>query len=208
MSQIIRYILKEDSNCIDVGAHNGDVLAEILQLSPLGNHYAFEPLPDKARSLRELFPQVKIYEVALGDKKKEANFFYNVSNPGYSGLKQRRYDKPPTEIRNITVQVCRLDDIIPPDLPIDFIKIDVEGGEYQVMKGAVRTIKTYKPYIIFEHGKGASPFYGTTPSMVYDLLVKECGLKIFFLDGSGPLSESAMIDVFENESAWNFLAHP
>jgi hypothetical protein len=42
---ILAAALRPDSNCIDIGAHGGDVLADMLRLAPHGRHVAFEPLP-------------------------------------------------------------------------------------------------------------------------------------------------------------------
>src|SRR5690606_23667035 len=94
-----------------------------------------------------------------------------------SGLIKRRYDRPNEEDCNITVKTDLLDRIIPVDMPIDLIKIDVEGGELLVLEGAKETIKRSKPVIIFEHGLGASDYYGAPPEQVFRLL-DGCGLKI------------------------------
>ena len=67
---------------------------------------------------------------------------------------------------------------MPKDFPIHFMKIDVEGAELQVLRGAIQTILKYKPVIVFEHGLGAADHYGTKPEDIYDFLVSECGLSI------------------------------
>ena len=104
----------------------------------------------------------------------------------------------------------KLDDLLNPDLKIDFIKVDVEGAELLVFKGAIQTLIKHKPYIIFEHGRGAAEYYGTTPDMIYDLLVRECGLKIFclkdWLNHSKPLSQQEFASIYDHKSIWNFLA--
>ncbi len=87
------------------------------------------------------------------------------------------------------------------------MKVDVEGAELQVFKGAVRTLKANKPHIIFEHGLGAADHYGTTPQMIFEFLVHECGLRIFSLEGSNPLGLDEFVSIYERNSAWNFLAH-
>jgi hypothetical protein len=66
---------------------------------------------------------------------------------------------------------------VPAATPIHFIKIDVEGGELQVLKGGAETIRRNRPVIVFEHGLGAADCYGTQPEDVYELL-SFCGLRI------------------------------
>ncbi len=84
----------------------------------------------------------------------------------------------------------------------------MEGAELGVFQGAVQTLKASKPHIIFEHGLGGADHYGTTPQMIFELLVEECGLRLFRLDGSRALSSDEFVSVYERNSAWNFLAHP
>ncbi len=64
----------------------------------------------------------------------------------------------------------RLDEMIPTDQTIDFIEIDVEGAELQVLQGGVETIRGFQPTIVFEHGIGAAGHYGTKPEQVFELL--------------------------------------
>lgn len=208
MTQIMSYALSADSNCVDVGSLHGDILKQFYRFAPRGRHFAFEPIPQLGAKLRSEFPQAEVVEAALSDTTGTVPFHYVVTNPGYSGLRRRRYDRPGEQVEVIMVQAARLDDVLPPGVPIRLLKVDVEGAELQVFRGALRTLKSHRPYVIFEHGLGSSEYYGTTPRMVYDLLVRECGLRIFGLDGSGPMSEEELASVYRANSAWNFLAHP
>ena len=91
------------------------------------------------------------------------------------------------------------------------MKIDVEGGEFLVLKGARELIKKNKPVIIFEHGLGASDYYGTKPEDVYNLL-DECGLKIslmrLWLDNKAPLTLKKFKEIFDKNSYYYFIAYP
>ena len=42
--RVMKQVLLADSNCIDVGANDGQMLGEMMRLAPDGSHYAFEPI--------------------------------------------------------------------------------------------------------------------------------------------------------------------
>jgi FkbM family methyltransferase len=213
-NKIIQRVCKEDTNCIDIGAHKGEVLDTIIKYAPLGTHYAFEPIPAMYADLLEKYKHhknCKVYDIALSDKEGTSTFNFVVSNPSYSGLVKRKYDREHEEDTTIEVKTNLLDNILPTDYTVGLMKIDVEGGELLVMSGAVNTLKKYKPIVIFEHGLGASDFYGSTPVHVYSLL-EECGLKISTLKGwlnNGPsLSLSTFENLYRANKEYYFIAHP
>ena len=139
-----------------------------------------------------------------------SNFNYVVSNPSYSGLLKRNYDRPNEQDTQITVQTARFDDVWPKDLPLDLMKIDVEGGEQGVLEGALETLTRWKPTVIFEHGLGASEVYGSTPEQVFNLL-NSCGLRIFllenFLNGDGALTAEEFSRQFYERRTYYFVAN-
>ncbi|MDP8927074.1 MAG: FkbM family methyltransferase [Actinomycetota bacterium] len=210
-AEVIDRVLGPDDNAIDVGAHTGQVLVRILARAPRGKHLAFEPLPWLAAELRDRYPDVEVYELALSDHAGSETFHYVVSNPAYSGLRRRRFDRPHEEVILTEVKTERLDALVPDDRPIRFVKVDVEGAELQVFRGARRTITRNKPYIVFEHGLGGSDVYGTRPEDVYDLLVG-CGLHLNimsrWLAGESPLTREQFIEQFDTNENYYFLAHP
>jgi FkbM family methyltransferase len=179
--EVMRRVLHKSANCIDVGCHVGSILVRMIDLAPEGYHFAFEPLPDCFRLLWHRFgklPRVALSNVALSDVAGERKFQYVVSNPAYSGFLKRRYDRPYEEVVEVNVTSCRLDEVIPKDVPINFIKIDVEGAELEVLRGGVSLITQNSPTIVFEHGLGAADYYGTNPEDIYDFLVGSCGLRL------------------------------
>jgi len=212
---IMEQILKPDSNSIDIGCHRGEILDLIIHFSPSGRKFGFEPIPELHQFLEKKYAHdllVSIYPIALYDKAGTTSFQHVLNKPAYSGIKKRRYDGKDIEISEITVRTDLLDQIIPCNLNIDFIKIDVEGAEFQVMQGGLETLKRCKPVIIFECGIGASDFYGTLPEHVYELLSDECQLKIStlgkFLKKENPLSKQEFTGLYYSEKEYYFVAHP
>jgi FkbM family methyltransferase len=202
---LLAYTLASDADCIDVGAYAGDVLSEMVRLAPRGRQLAYEPLPELARSLAARFPSVDVRAAALSDSAGEADFVHVVSNPAYSGLREREY--PGRErLERIRVRTERLDDSLPGGFAPAFIKVDVEGAELQVFRGARETIARHRPTIFFEHGRGAADRYGTRSAQIYDLLVGETGLRLFDEHGGGPYSRDGFEALFDRP-IWNFVAH-
>jgi FkbM family methyltransferase len=206
LALLLAFTLAADAHCIDVGAHDGALLRTMVELAPAGRHLAFEPIPGFAAHLRAEFPTVDVREAALGDAAGSASFVHVTNDPAYSGLKRR--DLPAgAQTEQITVDVVRLDDVLPEGFRPDFIKVDVEGGELQVFRGALETLRKHQPVIWFEHGIGGSDKYGTSPDDIFDVLVDQVSLRIFDSDGKGPYTRAEFNAVF-TEPMWNFVARP
>lgn len=204
---LLAFTLSEDSNCIDVGCHDGEVLKHIVQLAPRGQHIAYEPLDDFHARLCEAFPEVDVRRAALSNASGQKTFVHARDDPARSGFRERTYRRE-GETAVMTVRVETLDAALPSGYVPSLIKIDVEGAEQEVLEGAIETIASHKPVVVFEHGKGAAPSYGTGPAQVFGLLCGRAGLRIFDLDGNGPYSLERFEETFGRGDRWNFVAHP
>jgi FkbM family methyltransferase len=169
--------IKKDSNCIDIGCHKGDILQNMVNSAPKGRHFAFEPIPELYEALVKRFENVEIFNLALSTKKGRTKFYNVTSGQGVSGLKKRKYDRE-HEILEIDVEIDTLDNIIPNDIQIDLIKIDVEGGEFDVIMGGKQLILKNKPIIIFEFEKEAAEKYSTSADEVYEFFTVTAGMKL------------------------------
>jgi FkbM family methyltransferase len=209
--QVMRRVLAPDSVCIDIGAHVGSVLREIIAIAPQGNHYAFEPIPGLAQGLREKFPHVELFENALSDQPGQATFQHVTSSPAYSGLRKRVYDGD-VQIQEITVDVVRLDDVIPLNAPIRLIKLDIEGGEYHALRGAIGTIQRHRPVIVMEASIGSTGQYDVTPEMFYDLMADELNYKIStmgnWLNHAPAYDRDSFIQNWQDGPEYYFIAVP
>lgn len=207
MMTILPMLLRRNSVCVDIGANKGEILEIILRLCPNARHHAVEPLPHMAQGLRDKFPNVTIHELALSDQNGEAVFHHVLDDDAYSGLKPTDYgNHKNSQVQKIPVKLRRLDEVIPADVNVEFIKIDVEGAELQVLKGAEGLLRRSKPTIIFEFQQERAPSYGTTPDLMFDLLVDQIGYSLFTIDGIGPLTRAQFNEVFKLGSTYNFVA--
>lgn len=210
-NKILKQNLRSDSNCLDIGCHKGEILELMLKLAPNGKHACFEPIPVMFAELQNKFgSRATIYPYALSDQSGNTTFQFVKNAPAYSGLNQRAYAIANPEIEEIQVEVKTLDELIPDSLRIDLIKIDVEGGEFKVLKGAKETLKRNQPLVVFECGLGASDYYGTDPKELFDFVSLESGLKINtlkgFIEHSAPLSSGQFVELYQNNREYYFVA--
>ncbi len=135
---------------IDIGANIGN--HSIFLSKYFNTIIAFEPQPILVSLLEHnlKFCQEKDYQIfpiALGAKQSEAFISFNRFNPGGASLSE---DSGTTK-----VQVEKLDDVLdsadlPAESKVSLIKIDVEGMEADVIRGATKTIEKYRPIVLFE----------------------------------------------------------
>jgi FkbM family methyltransferase len=211
--RIMQHHLKSGSNAVDVGCHKGEFLDHFMRFSPAGTHFAFEPIPHLFDHLQKKYSHnVKIFPYALSNNRTTTRFNYVKNAPAYSGLKKREYAVANPDIEEIEVETELLDNLIPENIPVHFIKIDVEGAEFLVLQGAARILEQNRPVVVFEFGLGASDYYKVKPEDVYRFINEDCNLHLSllkdFLNGRKKLSESEFCDHYYKKTEYYFVAHP
>jgi len=207
---ILRRLIRPGDNGVDIGAHKGDILREFLRLSPTGSHVAAEPIPHLAEQLAVAFPTVAVHHAAASDTPGVLPFHVVTEAPAFSGLVPRLDLPPDAAVTRIEVPVVRLDDLVPADRPVRIIKIDVEGAELGVLRGATGLLSRWRPWVLFEHGSAAAA-YGTRTADIVGELARH-GLRVWhlgaWLEGKPPLSDEAFVAAVAAGDHWNFLAGP
>jgi FkbM family methyltransferase len=208
---VMRRVLSPTSNAIDVGAFEGGMLRHLCRLAPRGRHLAFEPNAENARTLAGAFPGVQVFPVALGDTPGEVAFHRALDHPALSGLQRRTEYLRSERFEEARVRMETLDRAAPADLPIAFVKIDVEGAELGVLRGGIQTLRRSRPVIVFESGVGGADCFGTRPEAIYDLLGDSIGLRVSLMgswlaDGP-PLTRGEFTEQFVRRLNFYFVAH-
>jgi FkbM family methyltransferase len=188
-------LLKAGDVAIDAGAHTGRHTLPIARaVAPGGRVFAFEPLPLARAQLDHSIASgaagVSVYPYALADREGEDEFVVAVDLPAYSGLKTRIYDGP-TRLERIRVDVR---------------KIDAEGGELGILRGAKTLLARFAPVVTFEFGANSLGNYGITvedmadfwigrPYAIFDILQR-------------PLNRDAFILSAKRQDVWDYVALP
>jgi FkbM family methyltransferase len=214
LAALLRETLGGDDRVVDVGAHRGDFLTLAYQHAPRGAHVAVEALPDFAARLRARFPQAVVVECAVGAAPGHARFFRPVSMPAWSGLRQQEYPGE-TEVDVIEVAVRTLDDVVPAGDPVKLLKIDVEGGERDVLLGARGLLARDRPVVYFEYAHVHADPHGVAPADLHDTLAA-AGYELFSLSGDGPhdaarfaeLARASHRSDYDRRAETNWVARP
>lgn len=147
------YLQEDDSVFLDVGANIGHFSIEAKLNNPNCRVHAFEPFPILADCLEKTNAEnklgIEVHRIALSDKSSEATLFVNEVNMGNNSLQPSQvHEESKGTIKEI-VKTEPLDKYLDLDR-IDAMKIDVEGNEYETVKGALGTIKKHKPALLIE----------------------------------------------------------
>lgn len=164
--------VRQGDAVVDVGAHHGRHLEKFVEcVGAAGKVLGFEPLPLQFDYLKNNFSMqnVCIKNLAVCNNIGYSKFTFAEGSPEESGLRNRVFQDPqnarPTQI---SVQTTKLD-VFLNDLPsLSFIKIDVEGAEIEVLKGAVKVLERYRPVVSVEYGRGSYSAYGNNEFTLYD----------------------------------------
>jgi len=145
--------IKSDSIVLDIGAQSGAYTLS-AKFYPQSKWYSFEPDPDNYKLLLENLKLNDIDNVitsseALSNKVGDETLNICSSHRGLNTLGNNliRFNKD--DSIECPVKTNTIDNLFL-DTSIDLIKIDTEGGEYDILMGGLETIKKYKPKILLE----------------------------------------------------------
>jgi len=149
--------LSHINSIIDVGSAKGEIAIQFTERFPLASVYCFEPIHSTFLDLEKKvkgFPKISIYNKGLGSEDKEmemqiaeritsSSFFpisSSIQNPFFSSnLKKATSEK---------ISITSLDRMIDHNEKINLLKIDVQGYEVEVLKGAKRILKNTAVIIV------------------------------------------------------------
>jgi FkbM family methyltransferase len=177
---------RPDPLVLDVGGNIGQSVLSVLRVLPHARIVTFEPNPVNLPDLRRLerrFPNVRLESFALSDVTGEADLYTPVyRGKAMTGLASFDYasaadwlgpdrvygfDSSKLDVERATLRLRPLDDL---GLSPDFIKIDVQGLEHQVINGGIRTITRSRPVVMAEAVAREGETHRLLASLNYELV--------------------------------------
>lgn len=141
------YTLTPTDIVLDIGAHAGFFTWKAAQT--VQQVYAFEPSPDNFEALEKNtghLANVRRYKFAAGSYEHTTDLWWAPHNSGGHSLYKNLVNQHTVSYR---VRVKRLDQYLPPGR-VTFMKIDAEGAEAEIIKGAYEKLSCFRPAIAIE----------------------------------------------------------
>jgi FkbM family methyltransferase len=178
-AEIISSYVKKGMRVLDIGANIGYFTLLMAQkVGANGRVYSFEPNPRMVSQLKKNIGlnkdlndgRIKLQDIALGNSEGESDFYSPVRGAeGVGGLKDTKRAEFGELFR---VRVSKLDTWISEEKieKIDFVKMDVEGGELDILLGAPIMLGKMRPTILFEVVELNTAPYGYSGKDIFEYL--------------------------------------
>jgi len=184
VSEAIARLLDQGETAADIGANIGQMTSLMRhQIGPQGQVYAFEPHPSVFAELSHNMDvlggardtaAVRLHNVALSDREGEAVMEVGADWQTNQGIAQIVANSDPTSRGRFTVKTTTMDSLFQNQAQIHLCKVDVEGHELSVFRGAERLFSERRIRdVVFEH-------WEKFPSPVHNFF-KDHGFTVFGL---------------------------
>jgi FkbM family methyltransferase len=163
---LLQSLIGKTDVCYDIGGHYGYVSLVLAKLASDGQVHCFEPVPDLAKRISQSLVQSKlaharVHAVAMAGEVGQMQFrFAGASNlddsmgflESYGGVNTPRSQDQYGSFSQVSIPTVTLDSLV--DLPDpQFIKIDAEGAEAEIVRAGQELLKRARPRLLIElHG--------------------------------------------------------
>jgi FkbM family methyltransferase len=176
----------EEVNFVDVGASIGEFVIDMAACKKIASVIAFEPQLESAEAIKKScavngFQNVRIVQKIVTDVPKEMYFLQNgrsptASRPLFSSVQEVKESQQLIKTIGTT-----LDEELVAVEAGTIVLLDIEGGEYLAMKGALGFLRRCKPLLIFEYNSVSRESFNL--NMVRNLLGPDYSLYRLRADG-------------------------
>ena len=193
-----------NKHIIDAGGYVGDT-ALLFSSYTDKNIHVFEASPSNMDIIRETIRLNHLDNIvpvskALGEKSGTATFSLGERNSCNSLVERPGYNYPD----HIEVPVVTLDDYVREnDLEVGLIKVDIEGGEQLLLRGAVETIRTQHPILLISIYHSANDFFEIKPMI--EKMCDKYTFRIVKLANPAIALETILLAEVRDESGENII---
>lgn len=195
---IEKYILPlKNPVCFDVGANTGEFSKILAEFMPEAEIHAFEPHPNTFKNLQEFlskYNNIRLNNFALSSSAGSAKLWdYNTEDgTSHASLTRESLIRSETEkVVEVEIRMSTVDQYLKENSieKVDFLKIDVEGHELDVLKGAEKSLKQGKIEILQLEFTQANSSCGVFVKSFFDVLSENHDLYRILRDGIIPLNK-------------------
>lgn len=152
--EIISNCLNDNDILIDIGANTGLLSVKLLEKNPKVRFILFEPIKKYFDACVNKFgdkENVEVFNLGFSDENKKHKFYCSKLNYGYNKIFEDTMEIHPNFVEEI--DCIRFSDWVG-DREVNFIKIDAEGHDTNIIKGMYDWLDNLQhlPYILFEGG--------------------------------------------------------
>ena len=193
-----------NKHIIDAGGYVGDTALLFSSYTDKSIH-VFEASPSNMDIIRETIRLNQLENIvpvskALGEKSGTATFSLGERNSCNSLVERPGYNYPD----HIEVPVITLDDYVRENnLEVGLIKVDIEGGEQLLLKGAVETIRTQHPILLISIYHSANDFFEIKPMI--EKMCDKYTFRIIKPANSAIVIETILLAEVRDESGENII---
>ena len=193
-----------NKDIIDAGGYVGDTALLFSSYTDKSIH-VFEASPSNMDIIRETIRLNHLENIvpvskALGEKSGTATFSLGERNSCNSLVERPGYNYP----NHIEVPVITLDDYVRENnLEVGLIKVDIEGGEQLLLKGAVETIRTQHPILLISSYHSANDFFEIKPMI--EKMCDKYTFRIIKPANSAIVIETILLAEVRDESGENII---
>ena len=193
-----------NKDIIDAGGYVGDTALLFSSYTDKSIH-VFEASPSNMDIIRETIRLNQLENIvpvskALGEKSGTATFSLGERNSCNSLVERPGYNYP----NHIEVPVITLDDYVRENnLEVGLIKLDIEGGEQLLLKGAVETIRTQHPILLISIYHSANDFFEIKPMI--EKMCDKYTFRIIKPANSAIVIETILLAEVRDESGENII---
>ena len=166
---LLGQFVKPGDSVVDIGANYGAYTLKLAQLvGPKGSVLAVEPASHAVDVLsRNLtlngITNVRVESVAIGEAARDGSLYLDANS-----ARNRLVPIAEGAVGVERIRIVPLDDLV--SGPVSFVKIDVEGAEPFVFRGASGVLSKYRPVVQFEYTPGVAREMGADPHELWEQL--------------------------------------